>query len=128
MTRGTRPPKKPSSPTKKRPPAAHGRPPEGSAQKRPSRTITLSPEAIGMLEAMARESGMSKSGVVEALIERARIGLPPNVLTPAEPTPAPPPPPPADPVAEPAPAREPRKKKWADAVREFREMRERMRK
>jgi len=120
MTRRPRTPK-PSSPTKKDAPAT--RPPESSASSESSRTITLSAEAIGVLEEMARESGMSKSGVVEALLQRARK----NVPTPAAPAP-PSPPLPASPAADPASAPGPRKKTWEEAIREFREMRERSRK
>jgi hypothetical protein len=120
MTRSPRP-AKPSSP-KKKAPATRPSSPERSVPDQPSRTITLSPAAIGMLEEMARESGMSKSGVVEELIERARSVPSPNVPPPAEPAPGAAR---AESVADRAPAREGPKKRWDDAIREFREMRAR---
>ena len=79
-----------------------------------------------LLEEIARENGTSKSGVIEALIRRARLEPSPEVLIPGEPGPTSPPP--AVPAPDPVPASEPRKKKWGDAVREFRETLERMRK
>jgi Ribbon-helix-helix protein, copG family len=43
-------------------------------RKRPMVTITLSPEALVRLDAIASERGQSRSGAVEALIRRARLG------------------------------------------------------
>jgi hypothetical protein len=43
-----------------------------AARKRPMKMITLSPEALGKLDRLAKESGESQSGVVERLILRAR--------------------------------------------------------
>ena len=43
-------------------------------RKRPMVTLTLSPEALARLDAIAEERGQSRSGAVEALIRRARLG------------------------------------------------------
>jgi predicted transcriptional regulator len=37
-------------------------------------TLTLSPEALARLDAIAEERGQSRSGAVEQLIRRARLG------------------------------------------------------
>jgi predicted transcriptional regulator len=37
-------------------------------------TLTLSPEALARLDAIAYERGQSRSGAVEQLIRRARLG------------------------------------------------------
>lgn len=43
-------------------------------RKRPMVTLTLSPEALARLDAIAYERGQSRSGAVEQLIRRARLG------------------------------------------------------
>lgn len=43
-------------------------------RKRPMVTLTLSPEALARLDAIASERGQSRSGAVEQLIRRARLG------------------------------------------------------
>jgi len=43
-------------------------------RKRPMVTFTLSPEALARLDAIASERGQSRSGAVEQLIRRARLG------------------------------------------------------
>jgi ribbon-helix-helix CopG family protein len=43
-------------------------------RKRPMVTLTLSPEAIARVDAIASERGQSRSGAVEQLIRRARLG------------------------------------------------------
>jgi metal-responsive CopG/Arc/MetJ family transcriptional regulator len=40
---------------------------------RPMVTLTLSPEALARLDAIAAERGQSRSGAVEALIRNARV-------------------------------------------------------
>lgn len=42
-------------------------------RKRPMVTITLSPEALARLDAIARERGQSRSGAVEQLVRNARL-------------------------------------------------------
>lgn len=42
------------------------------ARKRPMVTLTLSPEALARLDAIASERGQSRSGAVEQLIRNAR--------------------------------------------------------
>jgi hypothetical protein len=117
-------PAKPKPSTRSRTAATPKRAAEPVAPKRPPQPITLSPEATVLLEEMARENGMSISGVIEALIRRARPDPSPEVLRPGEAA-STTPPPVSDRVPDPVPAR---KKSWGEAVREFREMRERMRK
>jgi len=41
---------------------------------RPMVTLTLSPEALARLDAIAAERGQSRSGAVEQLIRNARLG------------------------------------------------------
>lgn len=43
-------------------------------RKRPMVTLTLSPEALARLDAIASERGQTRSGAVEQLIRRARLG------------------------------------------------------
>jgi hypothetical protein len=43
-------------------------------RRRPMVTLTLSPEALARLDAIASERGQSRSGAVEQLIRRARLG------------------------------------------------------
>jgi DNA-binding TFAR19-related protein (PDSD5 family) len=43
-------------------------------RKRPMVTLTLTPEALARLDAIAFERGQSRSGAVEQLIRRARLG------------------------------------------------------
>jgi DNA-binding TFAR19-related protein (PDSD5 family) len=45
-----------------------------SERKRPMVTLTLSPEALARLDAIASARGQSRSGAVEQLIRRARLG------------------------------------------------------
>jgi hypothetical protein len=42
-------------------------------RSRPMVTLTLSPEALARLEAIATERGQTKSGAVEQLIRNARL-------------------------------------------------------
>ena len=112
MSRSRSSPKKSAPPVvaKKRSPATYSHTPDGVVRKRPPITITLSPEAIERVDEIARESGMSRSGVIEALIRRARTGSPPDVLTPDESV-HPPPPPSGAPPQEPAVAGRVRRKR-----------------
>jgi hypothetical protein len=48
------------------------------SRTRPPVTITLSPEALGYLDAIARGRGLSRSATVEQLIRDARLALPPK--------------------------------------------------
>lgn len=43
------------------------------SRKRPMVTITLSPEALARLDAIAKERGQSRSGAVEQLVRNARL-------------------------------------------------------
>ena len=42
-----------------------------AARKRPMVTLTLSPEALARLDAIARERGQTRSGAVEQLVRNA---------------------------------------------------------
>ena len=44
-----------------------------AARKRPMVTITLSPEALARLDAIAAERGQTRSGAVEQLVRNARL-------------------------------------------------------
>lgn len=44
------------------------------SRKRPMVTLTLSPEALARLDAIAAERGQSRSGAVEQLVRNARLG------------------------------------------------------
>ncbi len=43
-------------------------------RSRPMVTLTLSPEALARLDAIASERGQTRSGAVEQLVRRARLG------------------------------------------------------
>lgn len=43
-------------------------------RRRPMVTLTLSPEALARLDAIASERGQTRSGAVEQLVRRARLG------------------------------------------------------
>jgi predicted transcriptional regulator len=42
-------------------------------RKRPMVTLTLSPEALARLDALAAERGQTRSGAVEQLVRNARV-------------------------------------------------------
>ena len=44
-----------------------------AGRRRPMVTLTLSPEALARLDAIAAERGQTRSGAVEALIRNARV-------------------------------------------------------
>jgi predicted transcriptional regulator len=55
--------------------ARSGTPTTPNAKRtRPMVTLTLSPDALERLDAIASERGQSRSGAVEQLIRRARLG------------------------------------------------------
>lgn len=45
-----------------------------ASRKRPMVTLTLSPESLERLDAIAEARGQSRSGAVEAMIRRAKVG------------------------------------------------------
>jgi Ribbon-helix-helix protein, copG family len=44
-----------------------------SKRHRPMVTITLAPETLERLDAIARQRGLSRSGTIEALVRRAKL-------------------------------------------------------